>query len=114
MMLVSALTLAQAAVTAPPTDAPVGESDPIVVTAERLKRVGIAINVNPFTGNMTCRVTNPSGYDRLDAVACEISLQCARQERRNRERTRACTVAAYDAYVDEQFSDGPNTDAADQ
>jgi len=112
-MLAEALTLAQAALAAPPAIAPVDESDPIVVTGERLKRVGVAISFNPFTGKTTCRVTNPSGYDRLDAVACEISLTCARQERRNRERTRACTVAAYDAYVDEQFSDGPSTDAAD-
>jgi hypothetical protein len=114
MILAAALALAQAALATPPAVAPADEGDPIVVVGERLRRIGVAISVGLFTGNMKCRVTSPSGDERLDAVACELSLQCARQERRNRERTRACTNAAYDAWLDENFSDGSNTDAADQ
>ena len=114
MIAASALILAQASLAAPPASATADETDPIVVMAERLRRIGVAISLNPFTGNMKCRVTSPSGDERLDAVACEISLQCARQERRNRERTRACASAGYDAWLEEHFSDGSNTDAADQ
>ena len=112
MMLLSALTLAQAAVAAPSPLAAGEEGDPIVVIGERLRSVGVAIRVNAFTGDMRCRVRKSSGDDRLDAAACEISLRCARQERRNRPRTRACVHAGYDAYLDDYFSGEANDNAA--
>ena len=111
MMLASALSLAQAALVPPPVGATVGDSDPIVVIGDRLRHVRVAIGFR--SGGMTCRVTRSSGYDRIDAGACTIALDCAKQERRSQRRTRACLKAGYDAFLDDYFTDGPNTNAAD-
>jgi len=114
MIPLLALTLAQAVVAAPPVGATGDETDPIVVVGERLRGVGVAIGFNLFTGKTNCRVTKSSGDERLDTAACEIALGCAKQERRNRDRTRACVEAGYDAFLDDYFSDGSNLNAANQ
>jgi hypothetical protein len=82
-----------------------GEDDRITVIGERLRRAGGAIRVNGITGRMTCRVTHPTGDDRIDAAACDVALRCARENRRDREAFNACVETGYEQFIDDYLAD---------
>src|SRR5690606_6553968 len=63
--------VAQSVESAPPGTQLEEEADAIVVVGERLRRARGAIGINPITGRMKCKVTNPSGDDRVDRAACD-------------------------------------------
>jgi hypothetical protein len=80
-------------------------SDAITVVAERLRDAKMSLTLNRFTGQLKCRLKQPSGDARIDAAACEITLGCARLQLREGRGYAACMATARDAFLDEYFAD---------
>ena len=79
------------------------EGDDIAVVGQKLRRAGGVIGINPITGKMKCRITHPSGAERIDAAACDIGLRCVKQFRRDRDRATACVEEGYEAFLKTYF-----------
>jgi len=73
--------------------------DPIVVTAAKLRKVGIDYDVRG-RDLVRCTITRSSGEDRVDQAMCEFVRQCVADGHGRRREAQACVSDRIAALVD--------------
>ncbi len=76
-----------------------GADDPIVVTAAKLRKVGIDYDVRG-RDLVRCTITRSSGEDRVDQAMCEFVRQCVADGHGRRREAQACVSDRIAALVD--------------